>query len=207
MGFMSWLWNRGAWSLEFKGAIWKPNVQTVLKIRKCRLALVDWSHTIFKGVRNKLKEKQSELEGLSNMNQAKHLPWIRELKTEINIHLHQEELFWRQRSRSIWLQARDKNTKYFHYKANQRRRKNHFSRINDSNRNCCTTKDQIAKVAEKYFAHSFNLANPMDLEGGFGLDGLSGNSNNEQYFTPVRHIGWSQTGAVSNALLKVIWTW
>lgn len=36
------------------------------------------------------------------MNQVALLPWIRELKIETNTLLHQEELSWRQRSRSIY---------------------------------------------------------------------------------------------------------
>lgn len=104
------------------------------------------------------------MKSLSNMNQVELLPWIRELKIETNTLLHQEELSWRQRSRSIWSQARDKNTKYFHYRASHKRRKNHISGINNSNGVWCTAEDHIAEVAEKYFEDLFHSTNPTTLE-------------------------------------------
>ena len=101
-----------AWNMEV------PHRSSVFrlfeKIKRCRLALVEWNHTTFGGGKDKLKERQLELEALVNQNQADHLPRIKELEAEINTILNQDKLFWRQRSRSIWLHAGDKNTKYFH---------------------------------------------------------------------------------------------
>ena len=74
-----------------------PMFRIFEKIKKCRLALVEWSRTTFGGGKDKLKERQLELEALVNQNQAYHLPRIKELKAEINTILHQDELFWRQR--------------------------------------------------------------------------------------------------------------
>ena len=58
------------------------------KIKRCRLALVEWSRTTFGGGKDKLKVRQLELEALVNQNQADHLPRIKELKAKINTILH-----------------------------------------------------------------------------------------------------------------------
>ena len=60
-----------------------------------------------------IDEKYKELESLTEMNNAKNVGQINKVRDDINALLLQDELFWRQRSRAIWLPARDKNTKYF----------------------------------------------------------------------------------------------
>lgn len=90
------------------------------KIKRCKFALVDWSRNTFGLSKPQLQEKQKLLEELCLQNRAQNLRSIKILKAEITSIIHQDELFWRQRSQSIWLPAGDKNTKYFHNRASQR---------------------------------------------------------------------------------------
>ena len=83
------------------------------KIKKCCMSLVGWSRQLG-NLKIKIEEKKLELENLTLMNNADNLEVIQKVKDEINALLLQEELFWRQRSRSIWLPTGNKNTKYFH---------------------------------------------------------------------------------------------
>lgn len=45
--------------------------------------------------------------------------------------LDQKEIFWRQRSKQLWLSAGDKNMKYFHAACNKRRRTNRIVKLKD----------------------------------------------------------------------------
>uniref|UniRef100_A0A803QBR0 Uncharacterized protein n=1 Tax=Cannabis sativa TaxID=3483 RepID=A0A803QBR0_CANSA len=45
----------------------------------------------------------------------------------------QREIFWRQRSKQLWLQARDSNSKFFHKPTSSRRRNNLIAKLKDSN--------------------------------------------------------------------------
>ena len=45
---------------------------------------------------------------------------VLKLKREISDLLVKEEKMWKQRSRSLWLQEGDKNTRYFHSRATHR---------------------------------------------------------------------------------------
>ena len=98
------------------------------------------------------------------MNDPNKVSEIRELKNSINIFLHQDELFWRQRSRSIWLPTGDKDIKYFHQRASQRHRKKHIHGVEDQNREWSTCERCITTVAKQYFQGLFTTANPVNME-------------------------------------------
>ena len=83
------------------------------------MSLVEWSRTLGNS-KALLDDKYNELELLMSMNNPENLPLIQKVRDEINSLLCKDELFWRQRSRAIWLPAGDNNTKYFHQRASQR---------------------------------------------------------------------------------------
>ena len=65
-----------------------------------------------------------------------------------------EEEYWRQKSRSMWLQAGDKNTRYFHKQAEARK---HFKTVNEIQFQGNLVKDfeGIKKAAHSYFKDLF----------------------------------------------------
>ena len=127
--------------------------------------MVNWSRAAFNTSKIVIQEKQKQLEALCSLNSADQLPAIKGLKFEINDLLHQEELAWCQRSRSIWLPAGDKNTKFFHQRASHRRRKNQIMGNFYEEGNWNTTEGSIAQIVEHYFQHLFTTSNPEDIEG------------------------------------------
>lgn len=54
---------------------------------------------------------------------------IHGLEGELNCLLEEEEIYWHQRSRENWLKWGDKNTRWFHYRASERKRRNYISGI------------------------------------------------------------------------------
>lgn len=82
---------------------------------------MSWSRMVFKNAKSELQDKHKVLEKLTNQNNAENNEAVRGVKAEINSLLYHEEVAWRQRSSSIWLPAGDKNTKFFHQRARQRR--------------------------------------------------------------------------------------
>ena len=56
----------------------------------------------------------------------------RMLKTEVNDLFDKETRMWFQQSRSLWSIHGDKNSKYFHWRATQRLRRNWIDGIKDS---------------------------------------------------------------------------
>ena len=71
----------------------------------------------FGNIRHRLNEKQQELVHLVEHGYGQNLHRITELKRDINTRLHHEEVYWKQRSRSLCLKTGDKNTHFFHRRA------------------------------------------------------------------------------------------
>ena len=61
-----------------------------------------------------------------------------------------EEVFWRQKSREIWLKEGDKNTKFFHQMENAHRRRNQLNRIKVHGR-CLTEESEIKEEVSRTF--------------------------------------------------------
>ena len=97
-----------------------PMFQLFSKIRDCHMALVAWSLNIG-STGTRIEEKKQRLQTLTTQNDPANLEFIQKVRDDINNLLYHEELAWRQHSRSIWLLAGDKNTKFFHQRASQRR--------------------------------------------------------------------------------------
>ena len=133
------------------------------KIKRCKMNLVAWSRVTFGNARNRLDARQGEVIDLMEFGYGSNMERIHEVKKEINELVHHEEVFWRQRSRSIWLLAGDKNKKIFHQRASQRRRKNNIEGLYDRFE-VWQTEEQIDKIAEEYYKQPYTSTNSMDVE-------------------------------------------
>ena len=89
---------------------------------------------------------------------------INELRKDINLMLDDEEVWWQQRSRVQWLGEGDRNTKYFHHRDSERRRKNAILGLWNDVGLWCDSKEDVVRTVLSYFEGVYSSSNPSQLE-------------------------------------------
>ncbi|XP_013583433.1 PREDICTED: uncharacterized protein LOC106292388 [Brassica oleracea var. oleracea] len=87
-----------------------------------------------------------------------------ELKWRLCAAYREDEIYWRQKRRALWLKEGDRNTKYFHAKTKQRRARNRITKLKNSMGAWVETEEEIEQVAVEYFENIFATSNPSDFE-------------------------------------------
>ncbi|XP_042944640.1 uncharacterized protein LOC122278525 [Carya illinoinensis] len=172
------------WTLEEEGrniveAAWvRDNAsQNILKevqgkLRRCRGELIKWnSLRVPEGEKeisrlSELLEKEQKGEGAHNAL------IIRRLQKELGLLLGKEDLKWKQRAKRNWYKLGDRNTKFFHECATQRKKKNCISEIQDANGVRVADQKGIEEVFSQYFRNLFNSSNPSPEAIEEGLRGV-----------------------------------
>ncbi|KAL0293787.1 UNVERIFIED_CONTAM: hypothetical protein Scaly_2575800 [Sesamum calycinum] len=88
------------------------------------------------------------------------------LKAELTKLITQEEVFWKQRSKDLWLKAGDRNSSFFHAKANRRHHINLIQRLKKDDGSWGETKEEVQQIIVEYFENMFtsNRPHPDDIQ-------------------------------------------
>jgi exonuclease III len=144
---------------------WKNKQGTINdKLQYTLNELHKWGENTFGIIPKRIKETQLELARLQNLTNTPLLHQQMANKEKLlDELLEKEEMWWSQRSRALWLTHGDKNTKFFHLKASQRRKKNKIEAITDPGGNIHTEKDKIDQTFLEYFQLLFTSQNTIDV--------------------------------------------
>lgn len=77
--------------------------------------------------------------------------------------LQKEETLWRQRSYTTQLKDGDKNTKFFHGKADQRRKINEIKKLKDEDGRWWSGHENVEKLMVKFYTDLFTSSNPSGI--------------------------------------------
>ena len=75
-----------------------------------------------------------------------------------------EEVLWHQRSKIHWYREGDRNTKFFHSRASERRRKNSIMGLWNDDDCWCEDRDNIARIAVDYFTKIYTSCSTNRIE-------------------------------------------
>ncbi|XP_019177860.1 PREDICTED: uncharacterized protein LOC109173056 [Ipomoea nil] len=101
------------------------------RITLCGQRLARWGGEHFRRFGNRIRELRSRLDSLQEDRAPQAVDEFLAVEGELEILLQQEEIFWKQRSKQLWLKHGDANTSYFHKAASARCRRNLLVRVKD----------------------------------------------------------------------------
>lgn len=128
-------------------------------------SLSKWASSTFGAMKKKIREVESRLKCLqARAHDARVLEQCREAADELD-ELHRvEESYWYARAWANELRDGDKNTKYFHHKASQRRKRNAILGLNNEQGVWSTKPEEIEGIIKSYFEELFATSNPTGFE-------------------------------------------
>lgn len=127
--------------------------------------LQGWGRTKFGHVRLELKNLKAQLEELQ-ADPHRLGPSHAEIKitdrvVELN---HREEIMWKQRSRIQWLVAGDKNTKFFHMRASQRKKKNKITQLRKMSGQVTTDEQDMMAMTAAFYKQLYQSEGTDNME-------------------------------------------
>ena len=168
--FFEEMWTREDSCREIVESAWDPlrvdpEFKITDRIKRCQIHLQNWNWNVFGNVHQVLRQKKERLQLLEARDSLhEDAEEIQRVKNEINEVLMREEIMWNQRSRALWIKWGDRNTRFFHATANQRRRKNSIMGLQDSNDVWNEDKKGIERIIMDYFTSIYRSNQPSSFE-------------------------------------------
>uniref|UniRef100_A0A803P4U9 Reverse transcriptase domain-containing protein n=1 Tax=Cannabis sativa TaxID=3483 RepID=A0A803P4U9_CANSA len=130
-----------------------------LLLQGCGEKLHKWNKRQKSDLNKRIKELKDKIGWLSKSYCQADWLTMKKLENDLNCVEEKREMYWKQRSRALWLKHGDRNTKFFHYKASQRKRKNTIEGLYDDRLIWQTSFRKISEIAINYFQTLFSKSN------------------------------------------------
>ncbi|XP_042962692.1 uncharacterized protein LOC122296963 [Carya illinoinensis] len=152
-----------------------PHNQTVMGLlNNSRKALQLWSKSKRQRSGKEIEDKTKYLKRLQAEESRGNVEEIRKTTTDLHLLLEKEDLWWKQRAKTNWYKYGDRNTKYFHACANQRKKRNFIKEIEDPSNNMVCGFKQVEETFRNYFGTVFQSIKPSKVEIEACLVGMGG---------------------------------
>ncbi|KAF8080915.1 hypothetical protein N665_0914s0003 [Sinapis alba] len=119
-------------------------------LKRCRHSLSKWKMENHYNTQKRILQLQDDLHRAYDSYPLDY-HHITELKSQLNYEYKQEEEYWRTKSRVLWLKYGDKNTRFFHAKAKQRRSHNRITSLQDEQGQVKISEREIEDIILNYF--------------------------------------------------------
>uniref|UniRef100_A0A803NVQ6 Chloride channel protein n=1 Tax=Cannabis sativa TaxID=3483 RepID=A0A803NVQ6_CANSA len=143
-----------------------PSSGLLRKQSNCSTFLSSWKHKAFFGFQNRIKQAHQALEQARKTDDMSSESYYRQKTLQANLDslLLKEETYWKQRSRIQWLQLGDKNTRFFHKFASNRKRSNRIDSLTSEDGTVCHDPESILSLIQSFYSNLFTSQSPQDLD-------------------------------------------
>ncbi|XP_050222755.1 uncharacterized protein LOC126672846 [Mercurialis annua] len=141
-----------------------PMYQVFSKLKACRHSLFQWSRSGTTNSHRRITTLSSQLSDLKSNITAINPSSIQALESELAGAIREEEIYWAQKSRQLWLREGDKNTAFFHACTKQRHARKKLHGIQDSSGIWQTNPGTMKSIISRYYKDIFTTQGPQDYE-------------------------------------------
>ncbi|CAA7026829.1 unnamed protein product [Microthlaspi erraticum] len=134
------------------------------RIGNCRHEVSVWRTEKQPYGKQKIEELQRALEEVQNDDNSTQEELI-DITNKLKEAYRDEEEYWKQKSRNLWLKDGDLNTKFFHASTKQRRAANRIVGLHNDDNVWVAGEKEVEKVAVGYFDKLFTSTLPTDFTG------------------------------------------
>jgi hypothetical protein len=124
-----------------------------------------WGKSNYGNIPRKIRDTHSKIQKLKSLTPSTvEINQIQQLESNLDGLLLKEEQWWAQRAKINWLIHGDRNSKFFHFKASQRHRKNTINFIKNSQGITMTHNKDIQEAFLQYFNNILTSSHPTNIQ-------------------------------------------
>ncbi|GMI89723.1 hypothetical protein HRI_002641600 [Hibiscus trionum] len=139
---------------------WIPSSSMATTLAHFTMAASTWNKCVFGYIGMKKRILMARLRGIQRALATRHSSFLHNLKSALLIELEklldEEELMWKQKSRTDWITGGDRNTTYFHRRAQARKQRNKVTALHTTAGILCDDEPSLIMEAAKFYTTLFS---------------------------------------------------
>lgn len=129
------------------------------KLSLCADILSTWGKEITGNFKARISASKKKLRIMKGMRDVRSTQVYKEILKEISEVYKQQEIFWRQHSKQLWLKEGDHNSIYFHAATKMRRKVNHIHNLQNKEGTLVSWDTGLKETMVEYFNELFTASN------------------------------------------------